>query len=891
VAGHGLAWLLSPGTGMSPDFFIAADDVIALSTNNASRDSTTCIITSPGNNAEPICSEGGSGLLLPRLAPAVDPTQDGPDFLPAMIYMVLLLYCFVGVGIISDVFMGSIERITSKKIAQKDGKHIVTAKVWNGTVANLTLMALGSSAPEILLNVVGIFPNFQASELGPSTIVGSAAFNLLIIIPVCIIAIPDGEVRRIKYFNVYGVTAFFSIFAYLWLLVILLLWTPNVVTVEEGLITFLFFPVLVGLAFCADKMHKPTRALQKDIELEEVGEMEQFVRNKYGKGRFLSPEETALLIKYEFPPVYSRAVYRSTVIKGLTGGGKFMQRDPEMEHAEELVRTLVAAQVEFELDQELSSSDDEGDAHGTSHTFISFDQLVWTFMASAEHAVVRVRALGEVKGEISVAWQTRDGSAIKGSTYVETSGTVTFTPEQKEAEIVVDFVHANCDDEADEMREFEETKFFYVDLTDIKGDAIGKTQTATITMVHAGKELRKIVTSEFGEIRFRQEQVVVKGATCAREDIPLNIDVVRVRAAQGTVSCKWKTESDSALEGADFVAGEGIITFGPLETEKTITVYVKPNTSDEKTEIFRVILFDIEGGAMFDEFQDGGSDSCVLTVTIEGEGDGGASGFVGLVDRAFNVNWDQVNLGKKNYGENFQSAVFVGGSGEEDNDWTLGDLFMHILTLPWKLLFAFVPPTEFCGGWLCFFCSMFMIGVVTAFIGDVAEMLGCALGIANEITAITIVALGTSLPDTFASRTAALWESTADNSVGNVTGSNSVNVFLGLGLPWTICSLVWFFRSCPPDSMWHQQYGREFEDIVTDPRFVSGAFIVPAGNLSTSVAIFSACAIIAILLLFYRRKVAGGELGGSKSGAYVSAGLISLLWVVYIVLSIVDSVP
>lgn len=32
-------------------------------------------------------------------------------------------------------------------------------------------------------------------------------------------------------------------------------------------------------------------------------------------------------------------------------------------------------------------------------------------------------------------------------------------------------------------------------------------------------------------------------------------------------------------------------------------------------------------------------------------------------------------------------------------------------------------------------------------------------------------------------------EATADNSVGNVTGSNSVNVFLGLGLPWTLAAI------------------------------------------------------------------------------------------------------
>ena len=47
-------------------------------------------------------------------------------------------------------------------------------------------MALGSSAPEILLSVVETFgAGFKAGDLGPSTIVGSAAFNLFIIIAIC----------------------------------------------------------------------------------------------------------------------------------------------------------------------------------------------------------------------------------------------------------------------------------------------------------------------------------------------------------------------------------------------------------------------------------------------------------------------------------------------------------------------------------------------------------------------------------------------------------------------------------------------------------------------------------------------------------------------------------
>lgn len=82
-----------------------------------------------------------------------------------------------------------------------------------------------------------------------------------------------------------------------------------------------------------------------------------------------------------------------------------------------------------------------------------------------------------------------------------------------------------------------------------------------------------------------------------------------------------------------------------------------------------------------------------------------------------------------------------------------------------------------------------MIGLVTIVVKEFADQFGCTLGIKQNITAITFVALGTSLPDTFASMTAAKSSKYADSAVGNITGSNSVNVFLGLGLPWTIATI------------------------------------------------------------------------------------------------------
>jgi len=83
------------------------------------------------------------------------------------------------------------------------------------------------------------------------------------------------------------------------------------------------------------------------------------------------------------------------------------------------------------------------------------------------------------------------------------------------------------------------------------------------------------------------------------------------------------------------------------------------------------------------------------------------------------------------------------------------EAFIHFTSIFWKILFATVPPSRIMGGKLSFVIALMYIGIVTAVVGTFAEQLGCLLGIDDSITAITLVALGTSLPDTFASMTAA----------------------------------------------------------------------------------------------------------------------------------------
>lgn len=218
---------------------------------NYSRGYVVEFIDSPNKS---VCE---SWLLLP----AENLWHEG---IRGVIYLICMFYFFVGIAIASDIFMNSIESLTSKertvaKWDQERGEIVkFRVRIWNETVANLTLMALGSSAPEILLATIetaGTLGEDTSNEdsLGVFTIIGSAAFNLLIITAVCIASVPDNSVKYIREFGVFLLTAIWSMFAYIWMLVVVRYWTPGVITPWEAWITLGYMPLFVFLAYLQDR--------------------------------------------------------------------------------------------------------------------------------------------------------------------------------------------------------------------------------------------------------------------------------------------------------------------------------------------------------------------------------------------------------------------------------------------------------------------------------------------------------------------------------------------------------------------------------------------------------------------------------------------------------------
>lgn len=452
------------------------------------------------------------GLIIPMWRPHTNLSL-GDRVARGLVYFIAMCYLFVGVSIVADRFMGAIEVITSKekeiRVKKPNGDvQIVVVRVWNETVANLSLMALGSSAPEILLSIIEVYAkNFDAGDLGPGTIVGSAAFNLFMIIGLCVYVIPEGQVRKIKHLRVFFVTATWSIFAYVWLYIILSVISVGVVEVWEGILTFLFFPATIITAYIADrrllfykyisKQYRinrrgvivETEGGRNDIEMDstaagqtrredgqltgidnpglktfdeeemndDVREFEEHRREYIHLLRELRKKHPDLdmraieaLAREELANTgpKSRAFYRIQATRKLTGGTNLVKKAMDRT-ASDLAQVVTSPSLP---DSRLSVPDNK--------IRIFFDPGHYTVMENVGEFAASVRREGgDLNQTVLVDYRTEDGSANAGSDYIAVAGTLTFNPR----ETLKTFNVAVIDDDV-----FEEDEHFYIRLSNAR---------------------------------------------------------------------------------------------------------------------------------------------------------------------------------------------------------------------------------------------------------------------------------------------------------------------------------------------------------------------------------------------------------------------------------------
>uniref|UniRef100_A0A665XFS8 Solute carrier family 24 member 6a n=1 Tax=Echeneis naucrates TaxID=173247 RepID=A0A665XFS8_ECHNA len=88
-----------------------------------------------------------------------------------LLHVLCAIYMFHALAIVCDVyFVPSLEKVSENLQLSQD-------------VAGATFMAAGSSAPELFTSLIGVF--ITKGDVGVGTIVGSAVFNILVIIGLC----------------------------------------------------------------------------------------------------------------------------------------------------------------------------------------------------------------------------------------------------------------------------------------------------------------------------------------------------------------------------------------------------------------------------------------------------------------------------------------------------------------------------------------------------------------------------------------------------------------------------------------------------------------------------------------------------------------------------------
>ncbi|KAA8549155.1 hypothetical protein F0562_000839 [Nyssa sinensis] len=494
--------------------------------------------------------------------------------LRAFLYFLGLAYCFIGLSAITARFFRSMENVVkhTRTVVEIDpctnAEFVRHEKVWNYTIADITLLAFGTSFPQISLATIDAIQNLgdlYAGGLGPGTLVGSAAFDLFPIHAVCVVVPKAGELKKISDIGVWLVELFWSFWAYIWLYIILEVWTPNVVTLWEALLTVLQYGLLLINAYAQDKR--------------------------------------------------------------------------------------------------------------------------WPYLS------------------LPLARSER--------------------PEQWVPEEAVSCKHDND---------------FYDEYSEIL---------------------------QVGEDRNRSI-----------------VDVFSIHSKNGTDPVYHNVPGTDVAESSNQHLKEEII-------------FEEPN---------------------------------VLSI------------------------WKQ----------QFVDAVKL----ESTESRKLNNIYLRLVRIcwqsllaPWRLLFAFVPPYQIAHGWIAFICSLLFISGIAYIVTELTDIISCVTGINSYVIAFTALAGGTSWPDLVASKIAAERQTTADSAIANITCSNSVNIYVGIGLPWLIDSAYNFIA-----------YGEPLR-------------IQNAGGLSFALLVFFSTSVGCISVLVFRRLTLGAELGGPRLWAWVTSVYFMLLWIIFVVLS------
>jgi len=223
---------------------------------------------------------------------------------------------------------------------------------------------------------------------------------------------------------------------------------------------------------------------------------------------------------------------------------------------------------------------------------IAIDQPAYTVDQSAGSVTVTVDREGGSNGAVTVDYATSDNTAVAGTDYTATMGTLSWADGDAAAKTFSVPISAATG--------FNGTKAFNLTLSNVTGGATLGTSAATVTITGAG------VPGAAGSISLSASAYSVN-----QNGGKVTITVNRVGGSTGAASVDYATADDSAMAGTDYTAKSGTLNWADGDAAaKTFSVSVSNATPFSGTRDFTVSLSNVGGASM-------GTPS-TATVTITG---------------------------------------------------------------------------------------------------------------------------------------------------------------------------------------------------------------------------------------------------------------------------------
>ncbi|UPY36670.1 Calx-beta domain-containing protein [Sediminicoccus sp. KRV36] len=177
-------------------------------------------------------------------------------------------------------------------------------------------------------------------------------------------------------------------------------------------------------------------------------------------------------------------------------------------------------------------------------------------------------------GPVTVAYTTRDGTALAGSDYDALSGSLTFAAGETSKSIAVT-VRGDTVDEIDES--------FELALSGLTGASFAAS-------AGTASALGTILNDDAAPVLSVSNAEVIEGASGTRNMV---FTLSLTKAIAQSVTARFATADGTATAGGDYTAKTGTVTFAAGETSKTVSVSVKGDTVIEADETFGLLLSNV----------------------------------------------------------------------------------------------------------------------------------------------------------------------------------------------------------------------------------------------------------------------------------------------------------